>query len=43
MASRFSNIAIVANPDEAAALESVETLVGHLTDAGVSVCVSANC
>lgn len=40
MASHFKNIAIMANPDEAAALESVDSVVGHLIAAGVTVNVS---
>lgn len=41
MANRFKSIAIMANPEESAALDSVEALVGHLNDAGMDVCVSA--
>lgn len=40
MASHFKNIAIIANPDEPAALESVDSVVAHLTAAGVTVNVS---
>ena len=40
MASHFKNIAIMANPDEAAALESVDSVVTHLNAAGVTVNVS---
>lgn len=42
MTDRFKHIAIVAKQDEAAALESVETLVGHLRDSNVSIQVSAS-
>jgi NAD+ kinase len=38
MASRFKKIAIIAKQDEAAAGESVDTLVAHLKSAEVEVC-----
>ncbi|MGI9290009.1 MAG: NAD(+)/NADH kinase [Gammaproteobacteria bacterium] len=41
MASRFKSIAIIANPQESAALDSLDTVVRHLTAAGIHVCVSA--
>ena len=40
MAKHFKTIAIMANPDEPAALESVETVAAHLTAAGITVNVS---
>ena len=40
MTQRFTKIAIVGKADEAAALESVSTLVDQLVAAGVEVCVS---
>lgn len=42
MATRFKSIAIMANPQESAALESVETVVSHLTAAGVDVSVASS-
>ena len=41
MASRFKSIAIMANPHESAALDSVEAVVSHLLKAGIDVAVSA--
>jgi NAD+ kinase len=41
MNQRFKTIAIMANPKEATALESVEVLAKHLIAAGVNVLVSA--
>lgn len=41
MSNHFKKIAIMANPNEAAALESVEAVVSYLTGAGIEVLVSS--
>ena len=41
MANRFNTIAIMANPQESAALDSVDAVVSHLNAAGAEVFVSA--